>query len=288
MIKELEVFFRSQKQKRVDVVSGKHTRAVARQLQSLLIKKGYICHLYQKPPLIAKDHMYIIFAPQIYKKLPRNYCVYQVEQLTYDYCNTEAYHEILNKAYAIFDYAKVNWEYLNRNDRLHGRVYYLPFDVNKDLLQRTAYEPEKKYDILFYGATSSERRKKYFTAIRSNYSLKVINDLFGERLFRELKKARIIVNIHYKDHAILETCRLTEVLALGNSIVISEESVDQELDMGFAPYVEFVPEGDEEKMVNRIQTILNERERIPERIQRNREKLLAKDDLFLKYAMEYF
>ena len=57
MIKELEVFFRSQKHKRVDVVSGKHTRAVARQLQSLLIKKGYINSRQYLVENCAKEHI---------------------------------------------------------------------------------------------------------------------------------------------------------------------------------------------------------------------------------------
>ena len=288
MIKEFESFFQNRKEHRIDIISGKHTAGSAAMLQELLCGKGYTCNIMTKPPIISRDIMYIIYAPQIYKKLPQHFCVYQIEQLTYDYVNTPSYLAILEKAIAVFDYSHINYEYLSDHANIRSKWYYLPFDVNRQVLKNTNYVSKKEYDVLFYGATSSERRKMFFNSIRLHYDLKVINDLFGEKLIKELKKANIIVNVHYKENAILESCRLSEVLSLGNSIIISEESVDKELDQQFAPYVQFIPVGDSAAMVEQVKWWLERKDTIVSMIERNKNQLLKTNSTFLKCAEVIF
>ena len=288
MIKEIELFFQNAKTKRIDIVSGRHTTGIAVMLQKMLYKKGYQSKIYSSPPLITSDRLFVVFAPQIYSRLPLHYCVYQVEQLTYDHWNTATYKTILENAVAVFEYSRINFDYLKQFERIRSKLYYLPFDVNQDVLLKTAYVEDKKYDVLFYGATSSERRKDYFSAIREKCELKVINDKFGKKLQKELNRAHIIVNIHYKDNAILETCRLSEGLSLGNSVIISEDSIDRELDKQFSPYIEFVPQGNHDAMVDRIMALLNRKEQISEIVEQNRIHLLQRENLFTKYAEDFF
>ena len=287
MINEFAPFIWN-KEHRIDIITVEHTLSKAKMLQTFLIRSGFTSKLYTKTPLILSERLYIIFAPQSFKKLPRHYCVYQVEQMTYDYCKTPEYEAILNNAVAIFDYSIKNLEYLKKQKGIKQKSYFLPFDIDHEKLEASVFVQEKKYDVLFYGATSSSRRKAFFETIKSDYKLKVINDLFGEKLERELNKATLIVNIHYKDNAILETCRLSEVLSLGNSILISERSIDHDLDSMFMDGVEFVPAGNQRAMVEKIAQLLNEKEKLAEIIKKNRDTLLSRKNYFYEYAKTYF
>ena len=287
MVKELDTFF-GDNRREIGIITGKQTECIAVMLKRALIERGYRCRVFSKPPAFRTNQLFIVFTPQIFKNLPKYYCVYQVEQLTYDYVKTEHYYSLLENAIAIFDYSRVNYDILKEDDSIGRKLFYLPFDIDRNELEESVYENNKKYDVLFYGATSSERRKKYFEVIREQYDIKIINDLLEKRLKSELRKARIIVNIHYKDNAILESCRLCEVLSLGNSIVISETSIDKDLDEMFSPFVEFVPAADPRTMLVRIETVLKNEDRIPEIIQERKRAALNKESCFLSYISMYF
>jgi hypothetical protein len=56
----------------------------------------------------------------------------------------------------------------------------------------------------------------------NKYRIKIVNNLFGKRLFDEILNSKIILNIHFYKNSILETYRINEALSCGK-IVISEK-----------------------------------------------------------------
>ena len=76
----------------------------------------------------------------------------------------------------------------------------------------------------------------------------MVSEVFGEALYQALSKARIVVNIHYYENALLETTRVFECLSLGLHVV-SEKSSDQEQHKNLTNIVDFVPVGDIDAMV---------------------------------------
>lgn len=276
MIKEIENFYSHHKKydRYIEIVSVKHTMSVAKTLYRQLIKLGYTCRIHEKMPLIPNPNiLYIVFAPQMWKVLPRNYIVYQVEQMTYNYCNYDKYFRLLSKALAIFDYSMVNIELLKKREELSDKLYFFPFVVDTEILKENNEIVSKEYDVVFYGDISSKRRKEYLSEISKICNLRVISDKFGNELIDEIKKAYIVLNIHYKENAILETCRLSEVLSYGSNRVISENSIDKKLDSMYGDFVDLVECGDIEAMKEKILSELAEIESFHERIV-NRNSLL--------------
>jgi hypothetical protein len=63
-------------------------------------------------------------------------------------------------------------------------------------------------------------------ALRERFNLREENDLFGDEMLRAIKQAKIVINLHYYENALLEMPRIQECLSLGVPVV-SEASSDQ-------------------------------------------------------------
>jgi hypothetical protein len=75
----------------------------------------------------------------------------------------------------------------------------------------------------------------------------------------ELRKAKVVVNIHYYAGALLESTRLWECLSLGR-LVVSERGSDMDQHEDILPLVDFVDEGDFTGMARRVQHWLEHEE----------------------------
>lgn len=73
--------------------------------------------------------------------------------------------------------------------------------------------------------------------------LKVVNNLFGEDIERELRQTAVVLNIHYYENALLETARIFQALSYG-APVVSEESSDQAEHGALDGIVDFAPVDD--------------------------------------------
>ena len=80
--------------------------------------------------------------------------------------------------------------------------------------------------MLFYGDASAPRRQRLLEAVGGRFKLRVVREVFGEPLHRALAGAKVVLNIHYYEGALLETTRLYECLSLGVPVV-SETAADQ-------------------------------------------------------------
>ena len=200
-------------------------------------------------------NLHIVICANYFSSLPKNYIIYQLEQKNSNWF-TKEYIQKLNNSIAIFDYSLQNIAFLRNKISLPNKIYYMPLSyTNKPLDCKN-----QQYDVLFYGDSSSTRRKNILNALSEKFQVKIINNLFGDELKKELAKAKIIINIHYYENALLETTRLCEALTYSNAIIISEKTEDMNEYPELMKTVDFVELDDLKELEEKISFYLNKNE----------------------------
>ena len=166
----------------------------------------------------------------------------------------------------MIDYALGNINFLKpqmpNTQFYHLPVAYCPnytsFLIKHDLISNNDIYPDddRPYDVVFYGDPRNERRQAYLSELQKHFKIKIICGVFGMDVVKELLKAKIIVNIHYFDQAILEIGRIYESMSLGCH-VISEKAIDQEAHAGLEEFVDFTEIDDIQGMVTAVEHALN-------------------------------
>lgn len=237
--------------RRIDIMAVPHTAYVAQLLQSILLQAGLESHIHFEQPEQYDEIPYIIICPQNFSKFPPVYMAYQMEQTVSSRWLTDDYFTILRNAFAVFDYSLVNIDYFRQYPDIACKLFYVPIDLCNEMAHAHTSDTEKEYDVLFYGAMN-ERRRAYLDRIAQSHKIKIITEQFGDALYAEMKKAKLVVNIHFYENALLETTRLYETLSVCDSLVLSERSCDCVEDARLDGLVEFVDVGDIDGMCERI------------------------------------
>jgi hypothetical protein len=105
--------------------------------------------------------------------------------------------------------------------------------------------------VLLYGASASDRQKRYFDALQAEFLVRVETETFGGEIKALLDRTKLVVNIHPYDDALLVTTRLSQALSHG-AHVVSEEASDPAERAFFENSVHFVPTGDVGLFVERV------------------------------------
>ena len=228
---------------RLIILTTKHCLFVAEMINDSLKKINIEASIITDEPKEGYEAIpHIVICPQMFKKLPQKYIAYQLEQSVSSRWFNEDYFLKLKKAAVVFDYSISNINYLQMNGIPFSKTYYMPISPLKKVY---SFDEDYEYDVLFYGDDKCDRRQGYLEKLKKYFKVKIINNLFGDRLYRELAKAKIIVNIHYYSNALLETTRLSECISLGRSIIISEKTDDMKEVCEFENVIEFVNDCDE-------------------------------------------
>lgn len=253
--------------KYIGVITTKYCLYIAELLKDNISMEGFNCEIFIGTDKLnfESEQLYIVICPQMYKCLPQNYIAFQLEQSVSPMWFDDEYIIRLKKAIAIFEYSLTNIEYLQKHGIPFSKIFYIPISPNGKVEKRTNHKYE--YDVLFYGDINSERRKKFLDKIQEKFDIKIISNLFGEELKRKLGKARIVVNIHYYENAILETTRISEVLSLGTSLIVSERSSEANLDEQFEDCVDFVDVNNVDMMIERLEFWLSDLNRLESKVQ---------------------
>ena len=249
-----EVFWRDEfyNSREIVILATRHVEYVAESIKAKLRKVGIKSSvIHSMPDGGYSDLLHIVICPQMFQKLPRLYFAYQLEQRDSKWF-TEEYFEKLRNAVAVFDYTIENIKYLYKNGFDYKQVYYLPIQSHEIELAKE----EHQYDVLFYGDPDSDRRKKFLEAIAGKFNLKVCVNVFGQDLLEEIKKAKVVVNIHFYEDALLETTRISQLLSMGK-LIVSERGINSEEQQEFEDLVSFVDAGDVDGMLKAIQNILD-------------------------------
>ena len=259
------------------VLCTRHTLFVARLAAHALEKLGIRTTILTEEPETYSDELHIVICPQMFQRMPGRYIAFQMEQTVSSRWLTDEYYDRLDRAYAIFDYSLVNVAFFRETSSSGKNIYYLPIDYLPSLKR-----PHKRYqyDVLFYGDANCPRRQRILAELQQRFSVKVVSEVFGEELYQLLGRARVVVNIHYYDNAMLETTRLYEVLSLGRSLVVSERSSDGEEEKRLEGIVDFVAVDDTDALADRIEYWLSHEAERAEAVKRNNRTLAGRANAF--------
>lgn len=272
---------------RIDIVAVKHTAFVAEILKEILSDNGISCNIHLSEPQKYEDIPYIMICAQNFKHFPKLYMAFQMEQTVNSRWLTREYIDILHNAYAVFDYSMVNIEYFSSDTRLKNKLYYLPIDLSREYLSQNTVSENKEYDVVFYGDPNIKRRQEFLYKIGERFNLKVISNSFGEALYEELSKAKIVVNVHYYENALLETTRLYEALSRSDCLIVSERSCDTGADKELENIVDFTPIGDIDAMISRIEYWLSNEDLRQKKVRSNLESLKTKESAANFYLLRF-
>ncbi|MBL0559944.1 GT99 family glycosyltransferase N-terminal domain-containing protein [Aeromonas hydrophila] len=240
---------------------------------------------YQMPEEGYLDVLHIVICPQMFPILPGQYIAYQLEQSVSSRWFTEDYLARLENSLAIFDYSLKNIAFLQDKGLSYRQIYHLPVGL---LPRELANHPvPETVDVLFYGDINNDRRRAYVAELKKHFSVKIINDLFGDALYAEMSKAKVIVNIHYYEGALLETTRIYECLSQ-NKIIVSEESADMDEHSALLPLVDFVRINNIDEMVERVRYWVSDDSRRSERSVQLRKACVETPDVFSYYFLRAF
>ncbi|WP_456070129.1 glycosyltransferase family protein [Haemophilus paraphrohaemolyticus] len=270
--KSKNIHFDLHKQKNVYIITTKHCLYIASLIENGLRKEGIQSKIiFQRPKEGFGEGLHFVVCPQMFSFLPKHYVAYQLEQSVSSRWFTKNYLQKLDYAYKVFDYSLENIKYLENKGINRKDIYFMPISYNSGYADLIGVENEQ-YDVLFYGDSSNIRRKKYLTSLAEDFNLRIVSNLFGEELYKELSKAKIIVNIHYYDGALLETTRLYECLSL-NKFIISETSSDIHNHSELQPCVEFVEINNIQSMKEKVNYWLKNNTLRENRISSNKDYL---------------
>tara|TARA_B100000886_G_scaffold287565_1_gene212281 strand:+ start:619 stop:3558 length:2940 start_codon:yes stop_codon:yes gene_type:complete len=205
-----------------------------------------------KPYTIQDNYYFFIFLPHLVtKEVPytRSF-IYLLEQnlngeLNNVYTDELSKNKIFKKLIQtsiLFDYSQTNIDIWNKQSliQIRKKIVLLPPPL-PECIDFVQHINDDYYDILFFGLLN-ERRKHILKHISKTFKIKVINyTKWGEELIHEIKKSKIVLNIHYYDNAILEKIRINEVIPYAR--IVSEMPCNDDISSyeSYKDIVDFVP-----------------------------------------------
>lgn len=151
--------------------------------------------------------------------LPDRYLVYQLEQIcTQPEWLRPAHLAILRGAEQVWDYAPENLAFLA--DRGFERLRLLPIGFHEKL--RTIEHQPPEFDVLFYGSING-RRRAILTQLAQRHRLKTLFGVYGTARDQYIARAKMVLNVHYREAQPMEQVRLSYLLN-NRCCVVSEDS----------------------------------------------------------------
>jgi len=239
------------------IVTTPHTLFIAHCIAERLRSHGWNVDILTETPKYFSYDWYFVLCAQMFKRLPPGEMriLFQLEQSVSSRWFTNNYLKDLNNSLAVTDYSLMNIEYLFDKKISYPHIHYLPIGASHTYGNHIS--ENKSFDILFYGdSNSSPRRKKMLDILQENFDVKIVNEVFGQEMISLIKRAKIVINIHYYENALLETPRIQECLSLGVPVV-SESSSDMDDYPELVEAVTFFEEGSVVSMLNAVNHALH-------------------------------
>ena len=239
------------------ILTTPHTLFVAESIERRLRRHGWDVHLMMESPDRFVHDFYVVICPQIFKRLPpyEKLVSFQMEQSASSRWFNARYLEILKNSITVLEYAAHNFPFLESKGISYPHVSYLPVGGEH---RHGGASPSsmKTCDVLFYGDNlGSPRRQRMLSALMKKFEVQVKNDTFGPAMEQAIRSARVVVNIHYYENALLEIPRIWECLSLGTAVV-SETARDRGDYPELEDVVGFFDEGSVTSMILAIEGAL--------------------------------
>lgn len=117
------------------------------------------------------------------------------------------------------------------------RIKYVPLQYMKSIDTISPLPPlDKTIDVLFYGSINPRRQQVIDQLITRGIKVVVKTHLWNQDRIQLIGQSKLIINIHYYDHSIIETARLSYLLS-NQALVVSEGSSDPLLDRWHSKYL---------------------------------------------------
>ena len=177
---------------------------------------------------VSRNVLYIALFAFLYDFPPGlKYIAYQLEQKQQSAWFNDKYRKNLAESAYVFDYSVQNYQ--NMEIGLRKKTIYLPVPLTLKAAANISSQMEKfEFDVLFFGAPCT-RRSRILDELQNKHDLriKVVNDVFRESMAEIIKKARIVLNLHFYENALLETVRMNQVLQ-HDKIIVSEDPMAED------------------------------------------------------------
>lgn len=239
------------------IVTPPHTLFVAEAIARRLQHHGWNTDTMTEVPDEFFHDVYVVICPQIFERLPpyEKLVSFQMEQFTISRWFDEEYLNILKHSFAVLEYATHNFPFLKSNGIAYPHIHYLPIGGIRHYIGADSSLP-KTCDVLFYGDDlGSPRRLRLLSELRKKFDVCVRNDVFGPPMERMIREARVVVNLHYCQDALLETPRIWQCLSLGTPVV-SETAKDQDEYLNLEGAVRFFEQGSVDSMLLAVEETL--------------------------------
>ena len=200
---------------------------------------GFDSVVCRSPVDFQDDVLFVVLGLHRMNSVPKHYIAIQAEQVSSKWM-TESYLQKLRNSLCVWDFSPRNCRFFQERGIA---CYNIPTRVPLGIFweDRRSLKTQD-IDVLFYGA-KCPRRESLVDDFSKNSKLKVVfryNDLFHDEREDLISRSRVVLNIHYWPSASLETHRV-EYLCSRGKCVISEPSLDSDLDLKYSPCVVFAP-----------------------------------------------
>lgn len=244
------------------ILSTPHTQYVAHALQIALARTGMPAQIVKESSEGYPLGLYFVICPQMFKHLPpgEKRIAFQMEQTVSSRWFTPEYLALLENSLAAVDYAQTNISNLAEYGIIFPHIFLVPIGGVSNYSRWLAEEPikvDETCDVLFYGDANTPRRHRLLEIIGARFRLRVVGNAFGSDVHRAIAGAKVVVNLHYYEGALLETTRIYECLSLGRSVV-SECAADQAEHRNLESLVRFVPVGDVAALIEALEQAMQE------------------------------
>ena len=239
------------------IIATQHTQFISQIIASCLREHDWKVDIMTEVPDSFHHDWYVVICPQMFKKLPpgEKRIVFQMEQSVSSRWFTDDYLQTLENSLAVLEYALVNIDFMASKGVAYPHVHYLPVGASS-IYFNSHHASEKTCDILFYGdSKSSLRRREMLDALSQHFDVRIVNEVFGHDMREAIKQARLVINLHYYDNALLEMPRIQECLSLGVPVV-SESAQDQKDYPELVNAVRFFEQGSIPAMLNTVKDVL--------------------------------
>ncbi|MGH8214746.1 MAG: sulfotransferase [Rhodanobacteraceae bacterium] len=251
------------------ILTSRHCEFVAVSIQRALRRIDVGSRIiFGMPEGGYEDLPHFVICPQMFEQLPALHVAFQMEQSVSARWFNDRYIRTLQRSFAVLDYSIANIDALAASGLPRTQLFHVPLGYVPDYRDIDVAE-KNRYDVLFYGDIHNDRRRRFVEALEKVCHVKVIHDLFGQDLREEIAGAKLIVNIHYYEDALLETTRLWECVSL-DKLVISERAVNMEENGDLESLVDFVDLNDLAGMVARVRYWLENESARVHRVKANR------------------
>lgn len=184
--------------------------------------------------------------PETLERLdPRRTFIFNFEQLgSSSAIAGRAYLDWLSR-WMVLDYHSCNVEFLHRVNGPRQTVLELPIVPGPSLAFRLDLPPEKSVDVLFFGSPNDRRTALLDRLEEAGLRVEVVAGAYAQELTPALRRARLVVHIHYYETGLFPVARVLQPVADSVPVVCEASVFSDGCDWSgsgilFAPYDDLV------------------------------------------------